>query len=176
MWKKVYSFLVSPFSEANSLISLSLKFQKYIWDFFPWRIIRLFTYSILSGLFAYAWQAAVGLLVNKLVQATKSWAITLTMVMPYFIALLAALILPRALNVLKNYHEMEDWRVFDLWWEQTMNRKTAELDFAYHDDSTIVSLARKIRDNLYRIRNFYSRPTNMLEWVVWLIAALICKT
>jgi len=163
MWKKFQSLLRTPFQEAGGLFSLSYKFQKHIWKRFPWRIVRLVAYSSVSALLAYAGQAFIALLVNKLVGSISDKQIDLSSVLPYFIALLVALILPRAIQVAKNYHEMQDWRLFDLWLDEELNRKTANLDFSYHDDVSTISLVRKIRDNIYRLKNFYSRIANIFE-------------
>jgi ABC-type multidrug transport system fused ATPase/permease subunit len=100
---------------------------------------------------SYSGQALIGILVNKLIEATTLKTITFASILGLFIALLVSLILPRILNVYRSFRELEDWRKMELFYEQTLSSKFASMDFALHDNPKVVDLSRKVRDNIFRV-------------------------
>jgi uncharacterized membrane protein required for colicin V production len=100
---------------------------------------------------SYSGQALIGILVNKLIEATTLKTITFASILGLFIALLVSLILLRILNVYRSFRELEDWRKMELFYEQTLSSKFASMDFALHDNPKVVDLSRKVRDNIFRV-------------------------
>jgi ABC-type multidrug transport system fused ATPase/permease subunit len=68
---------------------------------------------------------------------------------------------------------MEFSRNFQHFYETHVYRKSALLDFASHDSPRKNDLIQKIKDNMWRLTNFYLRPLWILDSSLWVLATLV---
>jgi len=170
---KIMDIFKSPIFDFQKFFRGVIRIYRFAWKEFSGSTILLLVLTVVGTIFSYMNRAFLGLLLNKLIDTVagkNTGGISLSILL---IVLLISLIIPRLTSAFSQYINVKFSRHFQHFYETAVHKKTVALDFASHDSPKRNDLFQQVRDNMWRISNFYLRPIWLLDSMIWVIATLI---